>query len=110
MSGGWRGLLGAWLALAALQAIGSSPAATGRVGGALSGVAGLVRRALDPTVPAIPDLRPGRDRNAPASLASPPASAPTTTPAVGPPPAGSQAPQPTPPPPPATPRLPYLTA
>lgn len=107
MSGGWRGLFGAWLALAALQAIGSSSAATGRVGGALSGVAGLVRRALDPTVPAIPDLRPGRDRNAPADLSSPP---PAPAPAVSTPPAVDTAPAPTAPPAPATPRLPYLTA
>lgn len=54
-----RGVISGALALIALQAIVGSDEAAGRVGGMLAGVARLVRRGLDPAVPAIPDLRAG---------------------------------------------------
>lgn len=47
-----------WLALVALQAL-TSKSASGRVAQALGDVDRLLERALDPTVPAIPDLRDG---------------------------------------------------
>jgi hypothetical protein len=52
-----RGMVSAWLALIALQTITTS--GSGRVADALSGIDGLVKRALDPGVPAIPDRRDG---------------------------------------------------
>ena len=55
-----RGTLGwmfsAWLALIALQAA-TSPSAPTRISQAFTGAATLLNRALDPAVPAIPDLR-----------------------------------------------------
>lgn len=51
-----RGVLAGSLVLIALQAVTASDRAAGRVGSMLSGVAGLVRLVLDPSVPAIPDL------------------------------------------------------
>ena len=47
------------LALVALQAVLSSDRSAGRVGDMFSHVADLARRALDPSVAAIPDLRGG---------------------------------------------------
>lgn len=47
-----------WLALIALQAL-TTPSAPARVRSALSGADQFLKRALDPTVPAIPDLRKG---------------------------------------------------
>lgn len=51
---GWRGLLGGALALIALQAL-VQPTASDRVGGLVGWSTGLVRKFMDPTVPAIPD-------------------------------------------------------
>lgn len=51
-----RWVFGAWLGLIALQAL-TSPSAPDRVAQAFSGAQGLIERLLDPTVPAIPDLR-----------------------------------------------------
>jgi hypothetical protein len=51
---GW--MFGAWLGLIALQAL-TSPSAPARVSAAFSGATAVLNRALDPTVPAIPDLR-----------------------------------------------------
>jgi hypothetical protein len=45
-----------WLALIALQAL-TSASAPARVKSAFSGLDSFLERALDPTVPAIPDLR-----------------------------------------------------
>lgn len=52
------GFVGGVLALTALEAVLSSQGATGRVTGAFSGLSSLLQRIADPTVPAIPDLRP----------------------------------------------------
>jgi hypothetical protein len=59
MAGGHavRGAVTAWLSLIALQAIVAN--GSGKVADAFAGVAGLVDRALDPKVPAIPDRRDG---------------------------------------------------
>jgi hypothetical protein len=46
----------AWLSLIALQAL-TSPSAPSRVSGLFTGAQSFVERALNPTVPAIPDLR-----------------------------------------------------
>jgi hypothetical protein len=51
---GWA--FSAWLSLIALQAL-TSPSAPTRVSGLFSGAQVFVDRALNPTVPAIPDLR-----------------------------------------------------
>lgn len=51
---GW--MFGAWLGLIALQAL-SSPSAPGRVSQLFSGAQQFIDRALNPTVPLIPDLR-----------------------------------------------------
>lgn len=58
MSGtlGWA--FSTWLSLIALQAVGSRGGA-GRISQAFADVDRLLERALDPTVPAIPDLRAG---------------------------------------------------
>jgi hypothetical protein len=53
-----RGAVTAWLGLIVLQAV-VSTGGSGRVAGAFTGIAGLVNRALDPNVPAIPDRRAG---------------------------------------------------
>lgn len=58
-----------WLALIALQAL-TTRTAPSRVGDMLSDINGLLERALDPNVPAIPDLRAG---------AAPAASSPSTS-------------------------------
>ena len=52
-----RGVFAGVLTLAALYRLGTTPAASKRVGGAFSDVAGLIERALSPDVPAIPDRR-----------------------------------------------------
>lgn len=52
-----KGLLAAVLALAGLQAVTASEAAASRFGGFLTLPVTLLNRFLDPTVPAIPDLR-----------------------------------------------------
>lgn len=54
--GAVRGAVSAWLALTALQAV-VSTGGSGRISALLADVNGLVERALDPTVPAIPDRR-----------------------------------------------------
>lgn len=56
MGGTLSWAFGAWLALIALQAL-TSPSAPTRVSQALSGANAVLNRALDPNVPAIPDLR-----------------------------------------------------
>lgn len=52
-----RGMVTAWLGLIVLQTVGS--AGSGRVAGAFADVNRLLKRALDPSVPAIPDRRAG---------------------------------------------------
>jgi hypothetical protein len=52
--GAVRGALGAWLGLVALQ-VATTSGGSGRIAGAFGVLNGLVERALDPNVPAIPD-------------------------------------------------------
>jgi hypothetical protein len=52
-----RGAVSAWLALIALQAIATN--GSGRVASFFTDLDGLVQRAFDPGVPAIPDRRAG---------------------------------------------------
>jgi hypothetical protein len=56
--GALRGALSAWLGLIALHAV-VSKGGSGRIVEALGDVDRLLQRALDPSVPAIPDLRNG---------------------------------------------------
>lgn len=56
--GAVRGAATAWLALIALQAV-STRGGSGRIAALLTDVNGLIERALDPNVPAIPDRRTG---------------------------------------------------
>lgn len=53
-----RGVMTAWLGLIALQAV-VSKGGSGRISELMGDVDRLLQRALDPTVPAIPDLRNG---------------------------------------------------
>ena len=55
--GAVRGLMTAWLGLIALHTLADK--GSGRVGEFLGDVDRLLQRALDPTIPAIPDLRNG---------------------------------------------------
>jgi hypothetical protein len=64
-----RGAVSAWLALIALQTIGTA-GGSGRVASFFGDVDNLVKRALNPTVPAIPDRR-----NATATSAGTPSTA-----------------------------------
>ena len=52
-----RTVFGTILVLSAMQAVFSSSAASGRVGGALQGLGTATRYLLSPSVPLIPDLR-----------------------------------------------------
>ncbi|KAB2809298.1 hypothetical protein F9L07_19860 [Pimelobacter simplex] len=52
----WRGLFSGALALIALEALVRTDASAGRLGGLLDGVGSLIRSAMSPAVPAIPDL------------------------------------------------------
>lgn len=54
---GWRGLLSGVLGLVALQVVVSTSGSANRVGSGLTDVASLLRRALSPAVPLVPDLR-----------------------------------------------------
>lgn len=74
MSHGLRGAVSAWLALIVLQTV-STKGGSGQLASLFSDVDQLVRRALDPNVPAIPDLRDGATA----------AAATTTTPYTRPP-------------------------
>lgn len=65
MKHGLRGAVTAWLALIALQTI--STRGSGKVAGAFTAIDGLVKRALDPSVPAIPDRRTGAGTSSSAS-------------------------------------------
>ena len=87
---GW--MFTTWLTLIALQTL-STPGASGRVASLLNDVNGLVQRALDPTIPAIPDRRTG-------------ASAPASTTGAAAPTPSTQAPYA----PGMTPRLPFYTS
>jgi hypothetical protein len=53
--GAVRGAMGAWLGLVALQAL-TSEGGSGKAAGLIDFLSSVVDRALDPTVPAIPDL------------------------------------------------------
>lgn len=53
-----RGVVTAWLALIALQAV-STKGSSGRIASLMTDVNRLVARVLDPNVPAIPDLSGG---------------------------------------------------
>lgn len=52
--GAVRGAMAAWLGLVALQTL-TSGDSSGKVGGAFDWVASVFQRALDPSIPAIPD-------------------------------------------------------
>ncbi|MBN9327806.1 MAG: hypothetical protein J0I87_12945 [Cellulomonas sp.] len=56
MGGTLSWAFGAWLGLIALQAA-TSPSAPARISQAFAGANALLTRALDPNVPAIPDIR-----------------------------------------------------
>ena len=56
MRGALAGAFSAWLGLIALQAL-ASTGGSGRVAEAFTDADRLIKRLLDPTVPAIPDLR-----------------------------------------------------
>jgi hypothetical protein len=58
----------AWLGLIVLQTV--STTGSGRVAGAFADVNRLVKRALDPKVPAIPDRRDGAASPAPDAVAN----------------------------------------
>jgi hypothetical protein len=70
---GW--MFTTWLTLIALQTL-STQGASGRVASLFTDVNSLVQRALDPTIPAIPDRRTGAP--APAATTAAPA-APSTS-------------------------------
>ncbi|MEN8672578.1 hypothetical protein [Nocardioides sp.] len=53
----WRGVFTGALALIALEAVVRTDESAERVGGMLTGIADLVRRAMSPAVAAIPDRR-----------------------------------------------------
>jgi hypothetical protein len=53
----WQPIVSGVLGLALLEASLSSPAAAGRVGQLLDGIASVIAHVLSPAVPAIPDLR-----------------------------------------------------
>lgn len=52
----WRGVFSGALALIALQAVVSNTSSASRVGELLSSVGDLVRAALSPNIPAIPNM------------------------------------------------------
>lgn len=52
-----RGFVSGALLLIALEAVVRTDASAGRLGSLLAGVGSLVRSAMSPNVPAIPDLR-----------------------------------------------------
>lgn len=83
---GWRGVLSGVLGLIALQVVVSTSGASGRVSSGMGDVASLLRRALSPAVPLIPDLR---SAGAQPSLAQPALAQPAL--ARTPPPAGGAA-------------------
>jgi hypothetical protein len=60
----FRGVVTAWLALIALQAV--SKTGSGQVASFFTDVDNLVQRALSPNVPAIPDRRAGVGNGSPA--------------------------------------------
>lgn len=64
----WRGVLAGLLGLAALHALVSRAESADRAGQLLTRAGGIVRRLLDPAVPAIPDMR---ERSAPAAAVTP---------------------------------------
>lgn len=66
------GFVGGVLALTALEAVLSSRHATGRVTGAFAGLATLLQHIADPTIPAIPDLRPAAAQTATSSTTTAP--------------------------------------
>lgn len=70
--GALRGVMTAWLGLIALQSL-SKAEASNRVTELAGNVATFIDRALDPTIPAIPDLRAGETwgTGAPAQIVSP---------------------------------------
>lgn len=59
-----RGMVTAWLGLIVLSTV-STQRGSGRVAGFFTDVNGLVKRALDPGVPAIPDRRDGSNSYTP---------------------------------------------
>lgn len=67
----WRGVFSGALALIALEAVLRTDQSASRVGGMLTGVAGLVNRALSPDVPLIPDLRENVAHMGPPAKAAP---------------------------------------
>jgi hypothetical protein len=77
---GWKGVLGGVLGLIALQVLVSSGAAE-KTQGLMGLVVGATQRLLDPSKPAIPDLRPGEVT----AVAGPARPSSSTTPATPPP-------------------------
>lgn len=63
----WRGIFTGALVLIGLEVVTSSGQAAERFGGLFTGAATLVSHLLDPTVPAIPDLRPSSSSSSPQS-------------------------------------------
>lgn len=65
-----RGMVTAWLGLIVLQTVGTT--GSGRVAGAFADANRLLKRALDPSVPAIPDRRDGTSSATPTVAAGTP--------------------------------------
>lgn len=75
-----RGFFAAVLGLTLLQAVLSSNESAGRVGGIFGTASTLFEAALNPAVPAIPDLREGHDRHSAAGTDGKTAAGATTKP------------------------------
>lgn len=73
-------LIGTVLTLTLLRAVLNSDATAGQLGAAGTTIAAIVRRWVDPALPAIPDLRPGAQRSGTPSLDASGQAAPTLLP------------------------------
>lgn len=71
MRGTAGGLVTTVLMLTLLQALVSSQTASGRLGTLLTGTGTVLAHLTSPALPAIPDLRPGANRNASPVMAPP---------------------------------------
>jgi hypothetical protein len=76
-----RGVLSGLLSLIVLETVLSSDASASRLGSAGTVIASLIRRAVSPAVPLVPDLRGHKSAPAPASA---PAGLTTTRPTTAP--------------------------
>ena len=75
--GALRGMVSAWLGLIALQAV-STTGGSGRIASAFTDVNDLLKRAIDPSVPAIPDRSSGANSSAVYDITTDPATGQTT--------------------------------